>query len=289
MNINNIDSLKNIVSKSTFDLANKIKDELYDNIIPKYSYDAINENAVCKFVIPSFNYYRSYNTKIIFLSTGKIIRHSCDCKTYLFQGMCEHVCASIIIVNNEKENIYNYLNIKPKSITNPLIDIFKSDSKIKKKIPISIELIKESIRSEKGYYELKIEIDSYVLRKNINEFYETYYTNQGSLVFGKNFIYSPKLYYFSEKDKGILEILPLVLTQKTTYSKNNYSIDNNYLSTYSYKSKVLFDSLKNLKKEFTLTIDGVSLDGNGETVFMRGYADITTQSTTDLILKMKQE
>ena len=34
---------------------------------------------------------------------------------------------------------------------------------------------KESIRQEKGYYEINIQIGSYVLKKNINEFFEIYY------------------------------------------------------------------------------------------------------------------
>ncbi len=262
MNINNIDDIKKNTSNNICSIAYEIINSNYDNINYNISYDKVSEIITIKFIIPSLNFYKEYKSEIKLAKNLNVIKHSCNCQTYKFSKFCEHVMASILIINKDKKDIFNTLNIKEEIIVHPLIDVFKNN-KIKEKIHLVIELIKESIRSEKGYYEIKLQIghnNYYVLKKNINEFFEAYYSKSGSVVFGKNFIYNPKKHYFSDKDKRIIDILPLVLTQKYSFNKDNYNIDNNYLSTYSYKSKMLLDKLRELNKEFNIVIDEVSYE-----------------------------
>lgn len=260
MNINNIDDIKQDVSESICQLSDKILDTNYDYINYNFSYDKSSDIINGKFTIPSLNYYKEYKTDLSFLPNGKILTKTCNCQTYKFSSFCEHILSSIVITNQEKKNIYASFNIEEPKLIHPLIEIFKNNNS-KERLFLSIELIKESIRKENGYYEIKLQIgydNMYILKKNINEFYEAYYSNTGRVVFGKNFIYNPKKHKFSNIDKQLLELLPLVLTSRNGFSKSDYSIDNNYLSTYSYKSKMLFDKLKLLNKEFTLVLDDVT-------------------------------
>lgn len=260
MNINNIDDIKKNTSNNICCIADEIINSNYNNINYNILYDKVSEIITIKFNIPSLNFYKEYKSEIKLAKNMNIIKHSCNCQTYKFSKFCEHVMASILIINKDKKDIFKYLNIKEELLIHPLIDVFKSN-KVKEKIHLVIELIKESIRTEKGYYEVRLQIgynNYYVLKKNINEFFEAYYSKNGSVVFSKNFVYNPKKHYFSDKDKKIIDILPLVLTQKYNFNKDNYNIDNNYLSTYSYKSKMLLDKLRELNKEFNIVIDGVS-------------------------------
>lgn len=261
MNINNIDEIKKQISNNICFVSDEIINNNYNDIDYNVSYDKLNEIIIAKFNIPSLNYYKEYKTEVKFSKTGKILKHTCNCQTYKFSSFCEHVMASILVLNNDKKDIFNKLNIEELEEKHPLIEVFKNTNRNKEKIYLSIELIKESIRKENGYYELKLQIghdNFYVLKKNINEFYETYYSKTGNVVFGKNFIYNPKKHYFNDKDKQIIDILPLVLTQKYSFGRDNYNIDNNYLSIYSYKSKILFDKLRELKKEFTLVLNDIN-------------------------------
>lgn len=261
MNINNIDEIKQDVSESICILSDKILNTNYDYINYNFSYDSYTDIIKGTFNIPSLNYYKEYKTELKFSPNGKILNKSCNCQGYKFSSFCEHILVSILIANNEKKNIFKSFNIEEPKAIHPLIEAFKNSNNSKERLFLSIELVKESIRKENGYYEIKLQIgydNMYVLKKNINEFYEAYYSGSGSLVFGKNFIYNPKKHKFSSTDKELLEILPLVLTQRLGFSKNDYNIDNNYLSTYSYKSKMLFDKLRTLKKSFTIEIDGIS-------------------------------
>lgn len=261
MNINNIDEIKQNVSESICHLSDKLLDSNIDYINYNFSYDSALDIIKGNFTIPSLNYYKEYKTNLLFASNGKILNKTCNCQTYKFSSFCEHILAACIITNHEKKNIFSEFNIEEPKVIHPLIDIFKSNNNSKEKLFLSIELIKESIRKENGYYEIRLQIgydNMYVLKKNINEFYQTYYSGSGRVLFGKNFIYNPKKHKFNNSDKEIIEILPLVLTQRSGFSKSDYNIDNNYLSTYSYKSKILFDKLKLLNKGFTLVLDDVS-------------------------------
>lgn len=261
MNINNIDDIKQSTSESICRLSDKLLSSNIDYINYNFSYEKSLDIINGKFTIPSLNYYKEYKTDLSFSPNGKIINKTCNCQTYKFSSFCEHILSSIVITNNEKKNIFKEFNIEEPKEIHPLIEIFKNNNNSKERLFLSIELIKESIRKENGYYEIKLQIGydtMYILKKNINEFYETYYSNTGRVVFGKNFIYNPKKHKFSNNDKELLEILPLVLTSKNGFSKSDYNIDNNYLSTYSYKSKILFDKLKSLNKDFTLVLDDVS-------------------------------
>lgn len=263
MNINKVDEIVNNTSENMNNISDEILKNNAKDIKYDYDYDSLNEEINMKFIIPSVNYYNDYKTNIKFMKNGKITKLNCNCQTYKFSKMCEHILVATKIANSNKKTIFKNLNVEEQNESNPLIETMRKNKRVKQKIYFELTLSKESIRSEKGYYEVRIQIgneNKYVLKKYINDFFESYYSKEGVVAFGKNFIYNPKIHYFSEDDKKIIELLPLILTQKYNYGNNIYSIDNNYLSTYSYKSKILFDKLREIRKNFILELDGVSYE-----------------------------
>ena len=180
------------------------------------------------------NYYH-FEEGYIILDGEKIKKVHCSCNQFNQTGRCFHIGAAILLCYKD---IFPSLN-DSKNVTNMLLDKYLVKNNITLKKELNLELVLDLEPYYSYYYSssfnVKISIGEnrlYNLNNKVSVFSKTYETNDGEAVFGKNFVYDPKKYYFSEENKVIIDAF-LELTNGV--NKKYYS--NSELKTFLKRIK----------------------------------------------------
>ena len=169
------------------------------------------------------NSYREINNlvTVTFNQNGELINFEClEC-----EHECTHITIACYILAKNYDNIIKNLKIKLDYKMSDILMNLKKRSITKELCNLKIQLEYQDY-NEIWILNLKIGTNkSYILRKNINEFLESYYSKEGTVYFGKEFIYNPNLYFFNDSDKNLLSILPNILeSNENNYSQNRFNI-----------------------------------------------------------------
>lgn len=201
----------------------------YDNRKVRYIGTNLTSNGSRdKFAVFSEHTSKSYVVTIEEDESGDVLNCSCTCPQYNLTDSCKHIAAVLIKFEGEyfwttKEttlqskttNLLNQIKIATKNQ-----DIVKTEARI---IPY-LKLEKEYdyyYEHYNEYYQLRFKIGAtkfYALGNKVNKLIDTYHTD-GSIKFGKDFVYNNRKYYFNTKSKQMLDLLELSYA-KTSYYKN---------------------------------------------------------------------
>ena len=182
-----------------------------------------------------------YYEQTVYIEDHKIEGVSCNCYNYMFQDSCIHVAAILNnyydeLINKDKDSIQ-------KEISEHIMDEFKAPKRktIKKLCQVGIDL---KVDNRTTNLNLKVGEDKlYIIRTKANNFFKSYYNNEGTIKFGKQFEYNPKKYYFQEEDQALIDFAYDVY--KTGYSNNDF-----FLNDYKFKQ------LLKIKGDKDITING---------------------------------
>ena len=111
---------------------------------------------------------------------------------------------------------------------------------IKKLCQVGIDL---KVDNSTTNLNLKVGEDKlYIIRTKANNFFKSYYTNNGITKFGKQFEYNPKNYYFNEQDSELIDFA--------------YDIYQDGYNSDFVLSDYKFEQLLKMKKDKEITING---------------------------------
>lgn len=164
-----------------------------------------NNEILLLYKVESERTYKEYDV-VVSTSNHELVGHSCTCPRYKEAHSCKHVAA--VLINNYKDIVRFTSNDLIKNISASIINSFDElDNKgtIKEEIGLEVEL-------NPGGYQSNVTIKigkekKYVLKNKIRYFLDAYNTDNGTVEFGKNFIYDPKKHYFSPDNDKIIKYL----------------------------------------------------------------------------------
>ena len=173
--------------------------------IKLYKRQIRNNEIILLYKVESERTYKEYDV-VVSTSNHEVVGHSCTCPRYKEYHSCKHVAA--VLINNYKDIVRFTSNDLIKNISASIINSFDElDNKgtIKEEIGLEVEL-------NPGGYQSNVTIKigkekKYVLKNKIRYFLDAYNTNNGTVEFGKNFIYDPKKHYFSPDNEKIIKYL----------------------------------------------------------------------------------
>lgn len=213
----------------------------------------------------NFNFKYENNTiKISIDKKNNIKELKCNCETNNL-NYCKHIALALMFLmsnNIIEENLEKLNSSYDEDFNNLLFNSLNNidNNKIKLKLEVILKKLEDS-------YELKLKIGettTYMLNKNIREFFESYNNKEGYVEYGKNFIYNPHRYYFDEIDQKIIEFVNLYIdSQIPRYGYYNYyeAISKIILTDKSLKEflKLLDEKTFNVEKGYyNYTFEGIN-------------------------------
>ena len=178
------------------------------------------------FKVESESSYRYYDTS--FYKQGDMIAYRCTCPQFYNFECCKHIAACLC---NHGREIFTFDldKLKRQNSLEVLKSFFVDTSQstigaVKKELTLDITL--EFTYSKELELKAKIGKDkTYILKKKLGDFLQAYKSKQGTVEFGKNFIYDPKTQYFNKKDAEIIDfIYDTVAERYSVNCANNYTI-----------------------------------------------------------------
>ncbi len=148
-----------------------------------------------------FTYHR---VRIIKMPQGNF-RTYCSCRDFENHHSCVHLAAILFKFRKKIFKIKSEEEIMSESKK-----LFKSytsekNSQVKKQVFLETEIVND------GYeHGIKLKIGTtkfYSLNNKSNTFFAVYLSDKGEVDFGKNFIYNPKIHYFSDLDQQLIEFV----------------------------------------------------------------------------------
>ncbi|EJO5346791.1 SNF2 helicase associated domain-containing protein [Clostridium botulinum] len=225
-----------------------------------------------------------YEVSIKILKGSSYISSNCECKYW--GVICKHSVATLIKYINEKDII---LKESEKRRKREFIDIIKGDffdqisiNTPQKDLCVNYKLCIDIIANEKYIsLELKIGEDKLYVVKNMRAFLESIIKNR-ALSFGKNFIFSPNIHIFKEKDEEILNML-LEIYQYDKLAKDiNFSNISSFLNgKKAYISETMVKGFLNI-----IDKDPIELKLNNE-IFKQVYVK-KSDLPLEFIVKKKE-
>ncbi len=212
------------------------------------SYEEIGTH-IHHFKVESERSYSIYDVEIR-EKKRKIVDTSCSCPQYNTSGMCKHIAACLIqyqddifIIDPMEKN----LNVS-KSILEQFYQVPDTNTiKLKKQLTLALEMEFCNSYYETGIYlRLKIGDDRlYNLNNKLNQFFISYETGNQTTEFGKNFIYNPNTYFFTETDDEIIQYL-MKHCRKSAYNNSKhlfFTMDqlSSFLELFPNKSFTIVD------------------------------------------------
>ncbi|MFV0250330.1 MAG: DEAD/DEAH box helicase [Bacilli bacterium] len=199
------------------------------------------------------------NSCEIYLDKNETIKQlNCDCSSFNCKYFCEH--AALVVANiMENSEILNEITRIKNSIHDDDIIQKLFDSNTKNNLEkLNLEVILKKELDEKEY-ELILKIGTnklYLLKKNLDQFIESYQSKTNQIYFGVNFVYDPIIQTFSKIDEQIIDFLITIHESKPTYLNYHYY----YQPTlkYTLKGKSLKNFLELLEnKPFKIENNGL--------------------------------
>lgn len=213
----------------------------YVKYIDKYDYQDIH---IYLFNVESERTFDYYDVEIHERNV-EVLNASCTCPQYQKVGMCKHIAACLlqykddIFIEDPIEKSFNVSkNILEKFYQTPT----KNNLKLKKQLTLSVEIeFFNTYFESEVYFKFKIGEDKmYILNNKLNRFLRSYENKDEVIEFGKNFVYDPSRYYFSEEDDAIFQFLVGYYKKNPYYNFQRFSLSTNQASN-------LLELLKNKK------------------------------------------
>ena len=167
-----------------------------------------NNNVYQIYNVESESTYTKYKVEIG-VYRRKIISGTCNCMKYYSTGSCKHLAA---VLYRKYDEILSR-SLTKEEITENILSLFYKPSDevrtIKKELKLSINLRFDDYRGESVIIpQIKIGYDRmYNLNNKVRRFFDVYDGSDDEVVFGKNFVYNKKDYYFNKEDEGIIDYL----------------------------------------------------------------------------------
>lgn len=209
-----IDIIKKYVGSENF-----IKGRTYYPFYVRYVGDSRTKEEVLHFFrVNSEREPINYSVKIT-IKDKEIVESTCTCPQFGIEGCCKHIAASLY---NYREELFPVSKEeKMLMLSKSLLEEIYTNRKIRKAglrkqahIEVAVEFV---YRGSYMHVYLKIgESRMYSINAKISTFLNAYKDGR-SCQFGKDFTYSPELYYLSNEDKKIIEFL-LEYDKRTYYS-----------------------------------------------------------------------
>lgn len=260
--LTDLDKIREYVGVDSYNKGLRYFKELID-----YEYsDEMDRISIHYFSVPSEHYYESNYDVEIRCKNREIVSAECSCMQFQSWGTCKHIAACMIhyhevIFPLDPEEKKLYLS---KRILEEFYKPTKNEVRLKKQLHLEVE-----IEFRESYYESVValffklgEDKLYSLNNKLNSFLETYENEEGEVVFGKNFTYSPSKHFFSKTDEEIVSYLLRM------YHSDFYNFRNVTLSMEAFSS--FLELLYN------------------KTFFIKGYGEIT-EIVKDNPLKLSLE
>lgn len=212
------------------------------------SYEEIGTH-IHHFKVESERSYSIYDVEIR-EKKRKIVDTSCSCPQYNTSGMCKHIAACLIQYQDDIfviDPMEKNLNVS-KSILEQFYQVPDTNTiKLKKQLTLALEMEFCNSYYETGIYlRLKIGDDRlYNLNNKLNQFFISYETGNQATEFGKNFIYNPNTYFFTETDDEIIQYL-MKHCRKSAYNNSKhlfFTMDqlSSFLELFPNKSFTIVD------------------------------------------------
>ena len=193
-------------------------------------------------------WYREYQV-LVGIKDGEYVGGKCGCSYEGMNGSCRHIAA---VLNNYKSDIFNV------SVNDIVMDLSKVViEQLRRETPKKSNIVKEELGLDvifcledkgTGVY-LKIgNKHKYTLKQKLSRFLNVYQSGEGVVEFGKNLTYESNSYYFSDKNREILELF------------GDYLFNHNF-----YEYLIFFDD-KWLKK-LLLLLNGKSFEIEGRGIY----------------------
>lgn len=192
--------------------------------------DTYVENGI-KTNIFSVESERSYDFYEVIIQSKKdrILSSSCTCPQYHNFSMCKHIAACLI---QHKSRILECdLETQKLRLSRGILEQFyeaprENQIRLKKQITLTF-----SVFFEEGYYGSSVSLNFkigedklYNFNNKMNRFLRVYGNENEEVVFGKNFVYSPKTHFFSEEDQKMIDFLAGLYRKNPYYNFQNLSI-----------------------------------------------------------------
>lgn len=219
---NDIVKIRNIVNTTDF-----IKGRTY----PSYyiEYNGIREesnNNIHLFEVESERSYDRYKVEISSYK-GNVNNVKCSCPQFRATRSCKHLAACLINYHEEiflidpKERVMN--------ISQQILNYFKP-KEVKHEVKKQVNLEVEIVSTFRGFQiVLKIGFNRlYSVRHRMGQFLQCYKEQEGTVDFGKSFIYDFNKCYFDKQDNDIIEFLFNYFNDDGLYHYTNLS--NSYFS-----------------------------------------------------------
>lgn len=196
-----------------------------------------------------------YYDQRIYMKNKKIEDLNCNCYNYMAGGSCIHIAS--VLKNYYEEILNSDIDKIKKGISNEIMNDLTNTShkSIKKLCSIGID-----IKTDYGKTSLNLKVGEdklYIIRTKANAFFNSYYNNNGTVKFGKQFEYNPNKYYFTEEDQNLIDFANDVY--HIGYGNNDF-----ILTDYKFKQ------LLSLAKNKDISINGNRIKGitdfNGEVI-----------------------
>lgn len=194
--------------------------------------------------------YDKYSSYIKINQKKTVTDIFCSCEKYKPNYYCPH-CALIVmeLLNNEEriDNVIEQLDTSYDANFNNFLFDYLDGKKNKRLVNLDVILHKIDNYSNENCFELQLKIGldkKYVLKRHINDFLDSYYTKEGEVEFGKNFIFDAATDYFNDVDASIIDFVNICLKTRD----NSYNSYYNYYQTPSTTIKLSGNTLKQLLK-----------------------------------------
>lgn len=223
-----IDIIKKYVGRENF-----IKGKSYFPFYVRYVGDSRAKEEVLHFFrVNSEREPINYLVKIT-IRDKEIVESTCTCPQFGIEGCCKHIAASLY---NYREELFPVSNEeKMLMLSKSLLEEIYTNRKVRKAglrkqahIEVAVEFV---YRGSYMHVYLKIgENRMYSINAKISTFLNAYKDGR-SCQFGKDFTYSPELYYLSNEDKKIIEFL-LEYDKRTYYSIRDLKLTDEDIKTF---------------------------------------------------------
>lgn len=245
--MNNLEKkIIDIVNKSNYEKGKSINP---DNILNQKTLTIMGSDKIFKYKVKSSNNDNVYNIQLI-MKNGEIISTSCTCKMYEATHSCKHIATVLINKATDffKEEVRPLVQKNNNDVSKQIIDLLYNQNKHINKSELKLELEIKFVHyyyKDGAYISFKIgENKLYSTNSKLSSFFNIYLSEDGTMLFGKEFTFNPKYQYFNDEDNKIINFL------KDEYFSSKYD---NYEGLIFLDMKIFLNFIKLIKnKQFSV-------------------------------------